>query len=189
MENSKVVMKFWLFQILGTIVFIIGVFACYQGALKQLPWVGLLVVGIIMVSDLIINRKQIASKLKLIVVVGVAGFLIETLMIALRVYSVSPTSKWLLSPPLVPVWILALWLNFGIRVPAYLPFFRGKHLINIFVGFAFAFLIFNSASSLQLVTLNFSFWSIIICGIAWAILIPIIYMVANKLFPIKIKNQ
>lgn len=181
-------MQFWLFQILGTIVFMIGVFASYLGAQRQLPWIGLLVVGIIMVSDMIINRKQIVSKLKLIAFVGVAGFLIETLMIALSVYSVAPSSMWLLSSPFVPVWIIALWLNFGIRVPAYLPFFRGKHFINAFVGFAFAFLIFSSASNLQLVILNFSFWSIIICGIVWAILVPVIYIVANKLFPLKINN-
>lgn len=185
MENSKLMTKFWLFQILGTMIFMIGVFACYQGALAQMPWVGLLVVGVILVIDLLINRKQVASKLKLIALVGLAGFLIETLMIAIHVYSVSPTSKWLLSPPWVPVWILALWLNFGIRVPAYLPFFRGKHLINILVGFVFAFFIFNSASSLHLINLNFSFWSIIICGTAWAILVPLIYIVANQLFPLK----
>jgi hypothetical protein len=185
MGNSKLITKFWLFQILGTMIFMIGVFACYQGALVQMPWVGLLVVGVILVIDLLINRKQVASKLKLVALVGLAGFLIETLMIAIHVYSVSPTSKWLLSPPWVPVWILALWLNFGIRVPAYLPFFRGKHLINILVGFVFAFFIFNSASNLHLINLNFSFWSIIICGIAWAILVPLIYIVANQLFPLK----
>jgi len=178
-------LKFLFNQLLGAVIFMAGVTACYQGAIRHHPWFGPLVVGIIILFDLFTHPQLAGSKLKLLAAVGLLGFITETLLILLRVYSVGPETRWLLPEPLVPLWILALWLNFGIRVPAYIPFFRGRHIINAVTGFVFALIIFSSASAMGLVGLTHKTTSMIICALAWSAIIPVIYLLAGKLFQLK----
>jgi hypothetical protein len=182
-DSNNLKFKFWFSQVFGTLLFIVGLISCYQGALKELPWLGMLVVGVVLISDLLLNRRALISRLKLIAIIGTMGFLLETAMILSSVYSIQH-SGWLFTDKIIPIWMFALWLNFGIRVPAYLIFFRGRHITNVIIGLAFALMIFSSASHLGLVRLNYGMISMVIIATGWGILIPIIYLIADKLFPV-----
>jgi len=182
MKADRSKLKMMINQIIGGIVFMIGIIASYQGALNQKPWLGPLVVLIIIAYDLLAFRKLLLPKLKLLAAVAILGILTESILIITSVYSVELTTRWLVASPFSPLWILALWLNFGIRVPSYLLFLRGKHIVNAITGFVFAILIFRSANALGLLSLNNGTVSLIICAIAWGIVIPIVYIVAAKIF-------
>ena len=181
---NKMKLKFWLNQVIGILLFMIGVFACYIGVLQQIPWLGMGVVFVILLIDLFQHKQLIMQKLKLVVVVIIAAALIETLLILTSVYSVNPSTRLFGFQFIVPLWILALWINFSIRVISYLVFTRGKHLINALLGLIFAILIFRSGHRLGLVELNHGIYSLLIVALAWGIFVPFIYIYANRLFPI-----
>ena len=164
-------LSFWLNQIIGTLTFMIGVVACYFGAIKQVPWLGMAVVLLIILIDLLQDKKLIRNKVKLVAVVALAAAVMETLLIVTSVYSVSPSSR------------LALWVNFSVRIISYLVFTRGKHFVNALLGIVFAVLIFRSAERFGLLELTHGVYSLVVIAVAWGVFVPSIYMYANKLFP------
>lgn len=181
MKTDRSKLKMIINQIIGMVVFMIGIFATYQGALNQKPWLGPLIVMLIIIYDLLSHRKNIIARLKFLFLVAFIGMLTESLLIIFSVYSVEPNTRWLINAPFAPLWILALWLNFGTRLPSYLSFLNGKHILNAISGFVFAILIFHSAKSMGIITFQQGTLSLLICAIAWAIIIPIIYIIAAKL--------
>ena len=180
---NKANLSFWLNQITGTLTFMIGVVACYIGALLQMPWLGMAVVMLIILIDLLQNNKLLRNKIKLVVVVALAAAVMETLLIVNSVYSVNPSSRLLGLQFVLPIWILALWVNFSIRIISYLVFTRGRHFVNALLGIVFAVLIFRSADRFGLVVLTHGVYSLAIIAVAWGIFVPFIYMYANRLFP------
>lgn len=176
-------LSFWLNQITGTLTFMIGVAACYFGALQQMPWLGMAVVLLIILIDLFQNKKLVRNKIKLVVVVTLAAAVIETLLIVTSVYSVNPSSRLLGLQFVLPIWILALWVNFSIRIISYLVFTRGKHLVNALLGIVFAVLIFRSAERFGLVVFTHGIYSLAMIAAAWGVFVPFIYIFANRLFP------
>lgn len=180
MNNAN--LAFWVNQITGTLTFMIGVVACYFGALQQMPWLGMAVVLLIILIDLLQDKKLITKKIKLVVLVTLAAAVMETLLIIASVYSVNPSSRLLDLQFLLPIWILALWVNFSVRIISYLVFTRGKHFVNALLGIVFAVLIFRSAERFGLVELTHGVYSLVIIAAAWGVFVPFIYMYANRLF-------
>lgn len=181
MNNAN--LAFWVNQFTGTLTFMIGVVACYFGALQQMPWLGMAVVLLIILIDLLQDKKLITKKIKLVVLVTLAAAVMETLLIVASVYSVNPSSRLLDLQFLLPIWILALWVNFSVRIISYLVFTRGKHFVNALLGIVFAVLIFRSAERFGLVELTHGVYSLVIIAAAWGVFVPFIYMYANRLFP------
>lgn len=180
MNNAN--LAFWVNQFTGTLTFMIGVVACYFGALQQMPWLGMAVVLLIILIDLLQDKKLITKKIKLVVLVTLAAAVMETLLIVASVYSVNPSSRLLDLQFLLPIWILALWVNFSVRIISYLVFTRGKHFVNALLGIVFAVLIFRSAERFGLVELTHGVYSLVIIAAAWGVFVPFIYMYANRLF-------
>lgn len=181
---NKIKARFWLNQIIGTLLFMVGIFACYYGTLQQIQWLGFTVVSVILLIDLLQNKAQIKQKLKLVIMIGFAAAIIESILISTSVYSVASSSRLLNIHYIVPIWILALWINFIVRVTSYLIFTRGRHFINALLGAVFALLIFRSGNKMGLVELHYGMYSLAIVALSWAVLVPFVYAFANKLFPI-----
>lgn len=184
---NRVNRLFWRKQILGTLLFMIGIMASYIGALQQLPWLGMAVVFFILLIDLFNDKQLILQKLKLVGGVTIAAALIESLLLLTSVYSVNPSSRLFDFQFIVPLWILALWVNFSDRVISYLVFTRGRHVINALLGVVFAVLIFRSGQRFGLVELHHGIYSLLIIASAWGLFVPFIYIYANRLFPIRKK--
>lgn len=163
-------------------LFIIGIIACYQGALREIGWFGPTVVGLIVLYEITRNKQVIKPKLYILLYVGITGFVMESIMIGLGIYSVVESSRWLLPSPLAPLWIVALWVNYAARVPAFVVRFRGKHLINFIIGFVFAGLVYRTATSLGLVDLSWGWGTLAIIGLFWGLFVITIYLVAERQF-------
>ena len=92
--------------------FQIGWLACVCGAASGWPWVGPIVVAVLLVTHLI--RMNVARKeLQFICTVALLGWLIDTMQGALGTLSFSgnPFPDWI-SPP----WMVALWINFALML-------------------------------------------------------------------------
>lgn len=175
-DNRK---KYILKQVFNTVLFLIGVISCYQGALRNIPWLGFLVVLVIGFIHFI-PAKQKIQELKLIGILLVLSFILETILISTGVYAIEANTRIIFPTTLISLWIFSLWLNFIFRVKDYLDFMNHKPILAFIVGAVFAFLIFNSASRMGLVFLNFGKMSLLICALAWGIYLPIIFYIADK---------
>lgn len=155
-------------QMPSTVLFLVGVTACYYGAISGLLWVGPLVVAVVGAVQFFFSPDWILD-LKLVILVGVLGLIVETLLILLGVYTPAPLKRIWLVWPFLPEWILALWLNFGFRLKSLIPMMYGRMWLSWVTGFIFGILIFTSAQARGLLELEMGNISLLIIAGVWAV--------------------
>lgn len=159
-------------QQLNLVFFFLTSFSCYQGALRGMPWLGLVLFALMLAIFLPQTALKKERILITLLVAGV-GFAVETALIVFNVYTVKESSRWLLPPPLCPEWILVLWLNFGFTLYVYWKFLSKNRITPVIVGIVFSFVIFGNASRMELLTWQLpAVAGFLIIAICWAILIP-----------------
>ncbi|MFW6306444.1 MAG: DUF2878 domain-containing protein [Bacillota bacterium] len=168
-------------QIVSTLVFLLGVFACYFGAISGLLWIGPVAVVVIGAFRLRIS-SDLKKDLQVILLVGVIGIIVETLLILSRVYTPDPGKRILLVWPFLPEWILALWVNFSFRIKDILIFIRGRVWLSSIMGFVFGILIFLSASARGLLTMRYSYISLLIISIMWAAAVFLMFYYSESIY-------
>lgn len=167
-------------RLISLSMFLLGVICSYQGALREIGWLGPLVVTLIVLIEVFRSKERTRPKIFVVLFVGITGFTMETVLIAMNVYSVAGSSRWILPTPLAPLWIVALWINYAVRVPALVTMLRRRHMFNFIKGFVFAALIFTSASNMALIQLTWGRLTIGIIGLLWGVFIITIYMFADR---------
>ncbi|MBD3176181.1 MAG: DUF2878 family protein [Armatimonadia bacterium] len=181
-EPSKALRRKWiLLGILGFVLFLIGVVACYTGARTGKPWIGPLVVGLVAGVRLAMGPARLATLEVLGVTTGMA-FVAESTLVLCGVYTPADPTRWLLPAPLVPVWLLALWTNFGVRIGDYLPFMYGKWGRLLALSAVFGTLIFHNAERYEVLTMDLGVTSYLIVAALWAGLVPAMFLVGAHLF-------
>lgn len=161
--------------------FFVTVIATYNGARNGMPWLGLIffvatVLAFLPCSPL---RKE---RIQLAVIVGIGGFLIDSILIAVGVYHVSESARWLIPHPLCPEWILTLWLNFGFALFVFKQFLSRNRLVPVIVGIVFGMVIYTNASRMGLLTLQTPrIMQLCIIAACFAIFIPLCTRIANKI--------
>lgn len=168
MPKSQLITNFILFQV--------GWFACVIGAAKQLPWLGVIVVAIIVVWH-ISESKQAKPELILLVLVLLIGGIYDQLMVSSGLISYQ-AHGW--SNSLVPAWILALWAVFVTVLNVSLRWMHGKWLIAILFGAIGGPLAYMGAEKLGAVSLNNMPATYIALAAGWAILTPILLILSEK---------
>lgn len=166
--QRNVVINFILYQI--------GWFACVIGAAKQMPWLGVLVVLLIVIWHLI-QANQPKRELALLLIVLVIGGTFDQIMLNHHLISYE-SHGWMAK--IVPVWILALWAEFMTILNVSLRWMRGRWLIAVLFGAIGGPLAYMGAAKLGAVTLNMMPNSYIALSIGWAILTPLILRLAEK---------
>lgn len=175
-------------QIIGGVVFLIGVISCYQGALRGIPWLGPLVVLVIAVVHFALEKDR-WPEIQLVLAVGIVAFIMESVLIVTSVYTVNPKTRWVIPAPLCPAWLLALWINFGIKLKEYLPRMKGKHIASAITGLVFGLIIFYNAAKMGILSLMQDVVSLAIIAILWAILVPVLFQLASKMLPSTSQNS
>ena len=173
MSKSQLIINFVLFQI--------GWFACVLGAAKQLPWLGVIVVAVIVAWHLL-QAKQAKPELVLLVLALLVGGMFDQLMLSSHLISYQ-AHGWGIdqdSAPIVPAWILALWAIFVTVLNVSLRWMRGKWLVAILFGAIGGPLAYMGAQKLGAVTLNALPISYIALSVGWAILTPLLLKVSEK---------
>ncbi|MGM0438686.1 MAG: DUF2878 family protein [Bacillota bacterium] len=161
-------------QMTSTVLFLVGVVACYYGAISGLLWVGPLVVAVIGAVKFVFSPDWILD-LKLVLLVGMLGLVVETLLILFGVYTPAPLKRIWLFWPFLPEWILALWINFGFRLKSLIPMMYGRMWLSWVTGFVFGILIFKSAQIRELLVLDLGNISLLIIAGVWAVSVYLIF--------------
>ena len=168
MSKSQLIINFVLFQI--------GWFACVLGAAKQLPWLGVIVVAVIVAWHLL-QAKQAKPEIILLVLALVIGGMFDQLMLMNGLISYQ-AHGWSIS--LLPAWILALWAVFVTILNVSLRWMRGKWLVAILFGAIGGPLAYIGAEKLGAVTLNTVPMSYVALSVGWGILTPLLLKVSEK---------
>ena len=168
MSKSQLIINFVLFQI--------GWFACVLGAGKQLPWLGVIVVAVIVAWHLL-QAKQAKPEIILLVLALLIGGIFDQLMLMNGLISYQ-AHGWGVS--LLPAWILALWAVFMTILNVSLRWMRGKWLVAILFGAIGGPLAYIGAEKLGAVTLKALPMSYVALSVGWGILTPLLLKISEK---------
>jgi hypothetical protein len=168
MPKSQLIINFILFQI--------GWFACVIGAAKQLPWLGVIVVAVIVTWHLT-QAKQAKPEVILLLIALLIGGTYDQFMLSSGLVSYQ-AHGW--SSSLVPVWILALWAVFVTILNVSLKWMREKWLVAILFGAIGGPLAYVGAEKLGAVSLNHLPATYIALAAGWAILTPLLLALSEK---------
>ncbi len=166
-------------------LFQIGWFACVLGAAKQMPWLGVSFFALFLIWHLS-QAKQAKLELMLVLIAIVIGGIFDQLMTQnkLLIYQAHDFTA------LPPAWILALWAEFAMTLNVSLRWLKQiksrnmqlhwRWLIAVLFGAIGGPLAYMGAEKLGAVTLNSMPASHIALSVGWAILTPLLLMLAQK---------
>ena len=169
------------------VLYQIGWFACVIGAAKQMPWLGVIAVLIIIIWHLT-QAKQPKQELKLLFIVLVIGGTFDQLLLNHQLISYQAhgwgSASW--SHLIVPVWILALWAEFVTVLNVSLRWLKQikppvRWIIAVLFGAIGGPLAYMGAEKLGAVTLNSAPASFIALSVGWALLTPLLIKLSEKM--------
>jgi hypothetical protein len=118
-------------RLLGNLVaFQAGWFACVLGAANGRYLLGPAVVAAGVALHLALSEDRRGQAL-LLAAAAVLGLLVET---ALSAIGATAPARDAIPSPLPPLWLIALWPNFGAALPVSLRFLRGKTALSAVLG-------------------------------------------------------
>jgi len=162
--------------IINFVLFQLAWFACVLGAANSLPWLGVAITMLVLAWHFY-HSKQAKYELVLILAALLIGAVFDQLMLSMNWVNYQ-AHGW--SQNLVPVWILALWLAFASTLNLSLAWMQGRYLIAVLFGGGGGPLAYFGAEKLGAVSLSGT-TSLIALGIGWAMITPLLHVVARKL--------
>lgn len=97
------------FRLLNFVGFQLGWLACVAGPGRDLPWIGIFVVGLFLSLHLLFTPAR-RREAMLALLLAAIGTVVESLHMALGLFQTtpSPLAAWL-----CPAWLTVLWVNFA----------------------------------------------------------------------------
>lgn len=165
-----------IFKIINFVLFQAAWFVCVLGASYDRTYVALLIATIILLIHFAIIKKRLLE-LKLILIAGIIGFFFDGALLNFDLIIYNDPG---LPYPLTPIWIVMLWMIFAMTLNHSLAWLSQKIYISIFFGAIGGPLAYVAGEKLGAITL-LSNNSIITLSIGWALITPILIIIANKL--------
>jgi hypothetical protein len=149
------------------IAFQIGWFAAVLGAGHGMPWLGVVVVPLVLLVNLVLaaNWRQ---ELVVALAATLMGFVVDTGFILAGVFAPVP---FLLPRPFSPLWMVMLWVNQATTLNGCMAWLRGRYLAGTLFGAIGGPLAYLSGAKLGAATLP-STNGLVILGITWACAFP-----------------
>ena len=111
-------------------MFYLGWFACVMGAGAGQLWLGPSVVAALLLIHLFLKAAPV-QEARLIVMVGIFGFAVDTLQASAGLYAFAHTSD---VPWLCPLWMVALWMIFATTLNASMAWLAGRYRLAAALG-------------------------------------------------------
>jgi hypothetical protein len=147
------------------------------GAAYGMPWLGVVVVPIVVVLHIAIAfQKQ--DELFLILAAGAVGFCVDSVLVAFGVFS--PVA-YLLPAPFSPPWMVLLWMNFAITLNASLKKLHGRYTLSALLGAVSGPAAYYSGAKLGAATELPTISDLVVLSAVWAAAVPALFWIAAKL--------
>jgi Protein of unknown function (DUF2878) len=166
--STAVIVNFVLFQAAW--------FACVLGAAHAMPWLGV-IATIYVLAWHFMQAKTAKPEAILLTITLMIGAVFDQVMLSSNLIHYQ-SHGW--SDALVPAWILALWAGFVTALNVSLRWMQGKWLVAVLFGAIGGPLAYIGAERLGAVTLNAYPQSYLALSIGWAILTPVLLMLAKR---------
>jgi len=162
--------------LINFIVFQVGWFACVLSAANGLPWLGLLVVCLV-VAQHIRSADQPYHEAQLLVLAVVLGLVFDSLLVS---------SGWvrypsgMLVPGVAPYWILAMWALFSTTLNLSMGWLKNSLVLASVMGAIFGPLSYVAGQRLGAIVLVDFVSSMVMLAIIWALVMPILVFAASR---------
>jgi hypothetical protein len=161
--------------LLNVLAFQIGWFAAVLGAARGLPWLGPIAVMLVLAWHLLQSPRRWAE-ITLALATGAFGFLFDSALVAGGVFS--PVRDWI-PPPLSPLWMICLWVNFATLVNVSLKWLQGRTLLAALLGAVGGPAAYYAGAQLGATGDALSWGGILVLAVAWSGAVPAIFYMAR----------
>lgn len=117
-------------RLLNFAMFYLGWFACVMGAGHGELWLGPSVVVALVLIHLLLTAAPV-EEARLILLIGIFGFAVDTLQATGGLYAFAHTSA---APWLCPLWMVALWMIFATTLNASMSWLAGRYGLAAVLG-------------------------------------------------------
>jgi len=154
-------------SLLSFFSFNIGWWACALGASHGWPWLGPVVLPLFVGVHLYFSPGRKGEALFL-AALGVIGFSIDTVLIRLGLFAITPPTHW------APAWLVAMWILLGQTYESMLMMRQNKYLLALSGAFSgpLSYYCFEALSLLRYVrplwlsvAFHACFWAILTLGL------------------------
>lgn len=163
--------------LINFVAFQAGWFSCVLSAAYGSPWMGLIVVCVIVVSHLMTADDRV-HEVQLVALAVLLGLIFDSLLVS---------SGWVRYPSgmvisgIAPYWILAMWALFATTLNLSMGWLKNNRLLASFMGAVFGPLSYLAGQRLGAIELvNFSS-SMIALTVIWAVVMPILTSAASRI--------
>jgi hypothetical protein len=157
------------------IMFKAGWLACVLGAANGHAWIGAAAVALIAAEHLRTASAPSREGL-LLAAAGIVGLAWESLLVSLGMLEYN---SGLLTPMLAPYWIVAMWVLFATTLNIGLKWVKRHWLIAALAGAVGGPLAFLGGERLGAVVFPDPTLSLLTIGLGWALLLPLLALVAQ----------
>lgn len=165
---------------LNFLLFQIGWFATVLSVANQLELLAAVsVLTIIAIHLLLIDDKF--NEIYLVIAAGLAGFIIDSVLIANDVFA---TSGVIALEEMAPLWLIMLWMLFSITINHSLGWLRKSYWLAGVLGFIFAPFAYYVGQKFEVLTFSGSYTTgtvLAIIGVTWAIATPLLIFVSHAI--------
>ena len=165
-----------IFKIINFVLFQAAWFVCVLGASYNQTYLALALSIIILLIHFSLIKKRMLD-LKLIIIAGLIGLLFDGVLLNFDLIIYNDPG---LPYPYTPIWIVMLWMIFAMTLNHSLAWLSQKYYLAILFGAIGGPLAYIAGEKLGAITL-LSTNSIITLSIGWALITPILLVIANKL--------
>jgi hypothetical protein len=164
-------------NIVNFLFFQVGWFSCVLGAAHGYLLAGPIVVCILFAAHLLINKPLMLQEIIIGSCAMLCGIFFDTLCIALGVYV---PVRYLIPDPYIPLWFLALWLNFGITINFSLKVFSKSLALAAVLGGVGGPLAYYAGEKFGAISFGvLEIHPLIVIGVGWAITLPVLFITAK----------
>ena len=154
-----------------------GWFACVLGAARDRAGLGI-AVAVLIVCGWLLAAPRPSALAQLIVLTGLVGYSWDSWLTVLGLIRYAPGP---LTPPLAPLWILALWLLFSTTLHISLRWLQSKLWLAALLGALAAPLAYFAAARLGALTLPHTLPALGAQAAGWALLLPLLLCLTRRL--------
>ena len=158
------------------VAFQFGWFACVLGAAHGLPWLGPVVVALVVALHLTTARRPMSELYLVLAAMGI-GLLVDSLLLATE-WLQYPVGLWL--PGLAPYWIISMWALFATTLNVSMGWMRGRPVVTVLMGAIGGPLSYLAGEKLGAIELTQPIHALAALSLAWALAMPLLMRLSAR---------
>lgn len=163
--------------LINFVAFQLGWFSCVLSAAKGLPWLGLIVVCLVVALHIRTSEKP-RNEWQLLVLAVVSGLVFDSLLVS---GGLVRYPSGMLFSGMAPYWILAMWALFSTTLNVSMAWLKNSVALASVMGAVFGPLSYLAGQRLGAIELLDTRASLIALAVIWAFVMPMLIYAANRL--------